>query len=139
MSDVLTDKVIGCAIQVHKALGPGLLENVYKQCLSYKLSKEGLFVEQEKEKPICFEDVHIDCGYRIDLVIEKRLVVELKSVKTLDEVHLAQTLTYLKLGHYPCGLLVNFNVALLKDGIKRVIHGYPRELTTKNAEVQNEF
>ena len=124
MDDALTNTVIGYAIQVHKALGPGLLENAYKQCLFHKLSTEGLFVELEKDMPICFEGIRIDCGYRIDVLVERQLVVELKSVKTLDDIHLAQMLTYLKLGNYQRGLLINFNVPLLKDGIKRVINGY---------------
>ncbi|MFA6633411.1 MAG: GxxExxY protein, partial [Kiritimatiellia bacterium] len=107
---------------VHTALGPGLLENVYKECLFYKLKKEGLAVEKEKPLPVIFEEAQIDCGYRLDLVVENEIVVELKSVKALDDIHLAQTLTYLKLGHYRLGLLINFNVKLLKDGIRRVIH-----------------
>ena len=118
----LSGQIIGCAMAVHTALGPGLLENVYKECLFYKLKKEGLAVEKEKPLPVIFEEVQIDCGYRLDLVVENEIVVELKSVKALDDIHLAQTLTYLKLGHYRLGLLINFNVKLLKDGIRRVIH-----------------
>jgi len=118
----LSGRIIGCAMAVHTALGPGLLENVYKECLFYKLKKEGLAVEKEKPLPVIFEEAQIDCGYRLDLVVENEIVVELKSVKALDDIHLAQTLTYLKLGHYRLGLLINFNVELLKDGIRRVIH-----------------
>ncbi len=118
----LSGQIIGCAMAVHTALGPGLLENVYKECLFYKLKKEGLAVEKEKPLPVIFEEAQIDCGYRLDLVVENEIVVELKSVKALDDIHLAQTLTYLKLGHYRLGLLINFNVKLLKDGIRRVIH-----------------
>ncbi|HPB11373.1 MAG: GxxExxY protein [Lentisphaerae bacterium] len=118
----LSGRIIGCAMAVHTALGPGLLENVYKECLFYKLKKEGLAVEKEKPLPVIFEEAQIDCGYRLDLVVENEIVVELKSVKALDDIHLAQTLTYLKLGHYRLGLLINFNVKLLKDGIRRVIH-----------------
>ena len=120
MDDGLTNTVIGCAIQVHKALGPGLLENVYKQCLYHKLSKEGLSVEKEKDVPVYFEEIQMDCGCRVDLLVENQLVVELKSVKALEDIHLAQMLTYLKLGKFQHGLLINFNVVLLKDGIKRV-------------------
>ncbi|MBP7638908.1 MAG: GxxExxY protein [Kiritimatiellae bacterium] len=118
----LSGRIIGCAMAVHTALGPGLLENVYKECLFYKLKKEGLAVEKEKPLPVIFEEAQIDCGYRLDLVVENEIVVELKSVKALDDIHLAQTLTYLKLGHYRLGLLINFNIKLLKDGIRRVIH-----------------
>ena len=118
----LSGRIIGCAMAVHTALGPGLLENVYKECLFYKLKKEGLAVEKEKPLPVIFEEAQMDCGYRLDLVVENEIVVELKSVKALDDIHLAQTLTYLKLGHYRLGLLINFNVKLLKDGIRRVIH-----------------
>ena len=119
----LSNKAIGLAIDVHNSLGPGLLESAYKECMYYKLTKAGFFVEREKAMPLVFEEVKLDCGYRIDLVIENKLVLELKSVEALHDVHLAQILTYLKLGNYKLGLLMNFNVARLKDGIKRVING----------------
>ena len=119
----LSGKVIGLAIEVHNALGPGLLESAYKECLYYKIGNSGLIVEKEKPMPLVFENVNLDCGYRIDLLIENRLVIELKSVEALNDIHLAQTLTYLKLGNYKLGLLINFNVVKLKDGIKRVING----------------
>lgn len=115
--------VIGLAIEVHNALGPGLLESAYKECLFYKINKSGLFVEKEKIMPLFFEEVKLDCGYRIDLLVEKKLVLELKSVEALNDVHLAQTLTYMKLGKYKLGLLMNFNVNRLKDGLKRVNNG----------------
>ncbi len=115
--------VIGYAIEVHKALGPGLLEKAYQECLFFKLKKEGFEVEKEKPMPLMYEEVKLDCGYRVDLLVEKKLVIEIKSVETLNDVHLAQTLTYLKLGDYKLGLLMNFNVVLLKQGIKRVING----------------
>jgi GxxExxY protein len=117
---VITKKIIGAAIDVHKALGPGLLEEVYKQCLFYKLQKIGLTVEKEKPMPVIFEGIELDCGYRLDLLVENSVVVELKSVKKLDDIHLAQMLTHMKLGKYKLGLLINFNVKLLKDGIKRI-------------------
>ncbi len=120
----LTNLVIGISIDMHKVLGPGLLENVYKECLYYKLNEAGLKVEKEKPMPVLFENVKIDCGFRLDLVIEDSLVIECKSVKSLEDIHLAQMLTYLKLGNYQLGLLMNFNVFLLKDGIKRVRNGY---------------
>lgn len=119
----LSHLIIGIAIDVHNALGPGLLENAYQECLYYKLSKEGLKVEKEKVMPLIYEDVKLDCGYRIDLLVEDKVVIEIKSVEELNDIHLAQTLTYLKLGKYKLGLLINFNVLLLKHGIKRVVNG----------------
>lgn len=117
----ITNTIIGLAIDVHRSLGPGLLESAYKECLFYKLTKEGLKVEKEKAMPLIYENVRLDCGYRIDLLVENKVVVEIKSVENLNEVHIAQTLTYMKLGSYRLGLLINFNVYLLKDGIKRLI------------------
>ncbi|MEO8211496.1 MAG: GxxExxY protein [bacterium] len=121
--DELSNKVIGIAIEVHNKLGPGLLENVYKECLYYKILKSGLHVEKEKAIPVVFEEVKLDCGYRLDLLVENKLVIEIKSVQALNEIYLAQTLTHLRLGNYKLGLLINFNVKLLKDGIKRVVNG----------------
>jgi len=118
----LSSLIIGVAIDIHKALGPGLLESANKECMFYKLKEMGLLVEKEKPMPLIFEEVKLDCGYRIDLLVENKVVVELKSVELLNDVHLAQTLTYLKLEKYKLGLLINFNVALLKDGIKRVVN-----------------
>ena len=119
----ISNKVIGAAIEVHTALGPGLLERAYRECLFYKLVSLGLLVEKEKAMPLVFEEVKMDCGYRIDLLVEGKVVVELKSVDALHDVHLAQILTYLKLGNYKLGLLINFNVVKLKSGLKRVING----------------
>ena len=119
----LSTIIIGCALDIHKELGPGLLENAYHQCLLYKLRKEGLKVESEKPMPIVYEEVKLDCGYRIDLLVEDKVVIEIKSVEELNNIHLAQTLTYVKMGDYKLGLLINFNVKLLKSGIKRVING----------------
>ena len=118
----ISSTVIRCAIDVHKALGPGLLESAYQECLFYKLRKEGLWVEKEKPMPLIYEEVKLDCGYRIDLLVENKVVIELKSVEALNDVHMAQTLTYMKLGDYKLGLLLNFNVNLLKHGIKRVVN-----------------
>ena len=115
--------VIGLAIEVHKALGPGLLESAYQECLFYKIKQAGLVVQKEKPMPLIFEEIRLECGYRIDLLVENKLVIELKSVESLNDVHLAQTLTYMKLGNYKLGLLINFNVSLLSKGIKRVING----------------
>ena len=118
----LSGRVIGYAMEVHSALGPGLLEGAYKECLYYKLAKGGLSVVKEKAMPLIFEEVKLECGYRIDLLVENKLVIEVKSCEALAEIHLAQTLTYLKLGNYKLGLLINFNVLKLKDGIRRVIN-----------------
>lgn len=122
LDNEITRSIIGAGIYVHKALGPGLLESAYKECLYYKLVKSGLYVEKEKAMPLIFEEVKLECGYRIDLLIENRIVVEIKSVEALNDVHTAQILTYMKLGNYKLGLLVNFNVLALKDGVKRMIN-----------------
>jgi GxxExxY protein len=118
----IATKVIGLAIEVHRLLGPGLLESAYKECLYYKILEHGLFVEKEKALPLFFENKKLDCAYKIDLLIEDKLVVELKCVDQLNDIHFAQVLTYLKLGKYKLGLLINFNVILLKRGIKRIIN-----------------
>ncbi len=119
----IAHRIVGCALEVHKALGPGLLESAYQECLCYTLQKEGLSVKKEKAMPLIFEDVKLECGYRIDLLVENKVVVEIKSVDALHDVHLAQILTYMKLGNYKLGLLINFNVSLIKNGLKRVING----------------
>ena len=119
----LAKEVIGCAITIHRSLGPGLLENAYQQCLAYELKNLGLSVEVEKPMPLIYEEVEMDCGYRTDILVENKLIIELKSVIELNDVHLAQTLTYLKLSGCKLGLLINFNVAILKHGIKRVVNG----------------
>jgi len=118
----ISNKIIGLAINVHQSLGPGLLESAYKECLYYKIIKSGLNAEKEKPMPLIFEEIRLDCGYRIDILVENKVVVELKSVDALNDVHFAQTLTYMKLGNYKLGLLINFNVTLLKDGIRRIVN-----------------
>jgi GxxExxY protein len=118
----LSTKVIGCAIEVHKQLGPGLLESAYQECLYYELVKAGLNVQKEVPRPIVYKEVKLDHGYRIDLLVENRLVIEIKTVDAFTDVHTAQVLTYLKLGNYKLGLLLNFNVSTLKNGIKRIIN-----------------
>jgi GxxExxY protein len=120
--DQLSEKVIGFAIEVHRQLGPGLLESAYRQCLCYELTKAGLFVEMEKSMPVLYKEIKVDQGYRIDLLVGKLLVVEIKAIEALTSVHTAQPLTYLRLGDYRLGLLLNFNVTLLKQGIKRIIN-----------------
>jgi GxxExxY protein len=119
----ISNVVIGLGIEVHKVLGPGLLESAYKECLYYKIVKSGLYVEKEKQMPLIFEEMRLDVGYRLDLLVENKLLIEIKSVEALNDVHSAQTLTYMRLGNYKLGLLMNFNVIKLKDGIKRIING----------------
>lgn len=115
--------VVDCALKIHKTLGPGLLESAYEECLFFELKNAGLFVEKQRALPLIYESVKLDVGYRIDIIIENKFIVEVKSLEALNEVHLAQVLTYLKLSNCKLGLLINFNVKLIKDGIKRVING----------------
>ncbi|MBK8609452.1 MAG: GxxExxY protein [Chitinophagaceae bacterium] len=117
----LTYQIIGATYKVHSALGPGLLENAYKECLCHVLQKEGLFVEKEKALPLIFETVKLDAGYRFDLLVENKVIIEIKAIETFTDVHTAQVLTYLKLSGCKVGLLLNFNVADMKKGIKRLI------------------
>ena len=114
--------IVESALKVHKTLGPGLLESSYEECLFYELKKVDLKVEKQKPLPLIYEDVKLEIGYRIDLLIENKVIVEIKSVEALNDVHLAQILTYLKLSDCKLGLLINFNVALIKHGIKRVVN-----------------
>lgn len=119
----LAKLVFDCGLQVHKALGPGLLESSYEECLFYELSKHNIWVEKQKALPLIYEEVKLEIGYRVDLLIENKLVVEIKSVEAINEIHLAQVLTYLKLSNCKLGLLINFNTALFKNGVKRIING----------------
>jgi GxxExxY protein len=127
--DELANKVIGCAIEVHKALGPGLLENAYKKVFARKLMNEGFNIEVEKILPLEMDDIRIEVAYKIDILIEDKLVLELKSVEYLNDLHLAQVINYLSLGNYKLGLLMNFNVTLLKFGLQRVINDRFRKPT----------
>ena len=117
----ITEAIIGAAMAVHRELGPGLLESTYEACLVYEVAKRGLAVERQKELPVKYRGVKLDCGYRIDLLVEKKVIVELKAVEKLEPIHIAQVLSYLKLSGCNVGLLINFNVKLLKDGIRRLI------------------
>ena len=117
----ISNIIIGKAIEVHRQLGPGLLESAYQECLCYELKNDGLKVDKELALPIIYKDIKLDHGYRIDLLVENKIVIELKTVEFLSDVHTAQILTYMKLGNYKLGLLLNFHVKLLKDGIKRYI------------------
>jgi GxxExxY protein len=122
--DQLSNIVIREAIIVHRELGPGLLESVYETCLAYKLAMAGLQVERQKPIALVFEDVKMDCGFRCDILVEQKLIVEVKAIEKLNDIHLAQILTHLKLTNIRLGLLLNFNVIKLRDGIKRVINGF---------------
>jgi GxxExxY protein len=117
----ITEKIIGCAIEVHKNLGPGLLESAYEECLYYELNNLGLNVKKQLALPVVYKDVKLDAGYRIDLLIENKVIVEIKSVEAIAEIHKAQLMTYMKLANIKIGLLINFNVSRLKDGIVRWI------------------
>ncbi len=114
--------IVDSALSVHKMLGPGLLESTYEATLKYELIESGLFVESQKELPVVYKDVKLDIGYRIDLLVNKKVIIEIKSVECLHDVHLAQVLTYLKLSNCKLGYLINFNVKMLKDGIRRVVN-----------------
>lgn len=118
----LSKIVFDCSLKVHKNLGPGLLESAYEECLFYELKKSGLHIEKQKPLPLIYEEVKLDIGYRVDIIVENKLILEIKSVDTLNDVHFAQLLTYLKLTDCKLGLLINFNVNLIKNGIKRVVN-----------------
>ncbi len=115
--------VVNASYKVHKSLGPGLLESAYEECLYYELKKQGLQVEKQKPLPLVYESVKMDIGYRVDLMVENKFIIEIKSVESINDVHLAQILTYLKLSDCKLGMLINFNVSLVKNGIKRIING----------------
>jgi len=116
-----TERIIGAAIEVHKVLGPGLMESAYEECLCRELALRGIGVERQLQLPVEYKGVRLDCGYRIDLLVEQSVVVEIKSLSSIERIHEAQLLTYLRLGGWKLGLLINFNVAILKDGIRRRI------------------
>lgn len=120
-SDPLTHSIIGAAIEVHRGLGPGLLESAYEACLLYELRLRGISVKAQQPLPVFYKDVMLDCGYRLDLLVENKVIVEIKSVRELISIHEAQLLSYLKLSDCRRGLLINFNVKMLKEGIKRLI------------------
>jgi len=120
----ITEAIIGAAIAVHRELGPGLLESAYEACLTYELAERKLKVERQKSLPVTYHGVQLDCGYRIDLLVEEQVVVELKTVERLEPIHEAQLLSYLKLSGCKVGLLINFNVKVLKNGIRRLVHEF---------------
>lgn len=117
----ITQQIIGAAIEVHRALGPGLLESTYEACLAFELAKRGLQLEEQRAIPVIYHNVKLDCGYRIDLLVNKKIIVEIKAVETILPIHEAQLLTYLKLSGCRVGLLLNFNVKVLREGLKRLV------------------
>ena len=119
---IILDEAFG----IHKAIGPGMLENVYKTCLAYKLRQKGLFVEVEKPVPVIFEEIKMECGYRADLVVEQKIIVDAKNIEAIGDIHIAQLLTYLRFLNLRHGLILNFKTVLMKNGIKRVLNGFDR-------------
>lgn len=128
--DEITGQIVDAAIQVHRALGPGLLESAYEACLVSELVERGFLVERQKDLPVVYHDKQIDCGYRLDLLVEGQVIVEVKAVDKLAPIHDAQVITYLRLSGMKVGLLVNFNVPLLKDGLRRLVNDYPETLAS---------
>jgi GxxExxY protein len=126
-NDPLTERIIGFAIEIHRQLGPGLLESAYEECLSFELQQAGIAFQRQTSVPVVYKPVRLDCAYRLDLMIENRLIVEIKSVERLMPIHEAQLITYLRLTNLPVGLLLNFNINILKNGIRRLVH--PHRLT----------
>lgn len=120
----ISSKIIGAAIEVHKQLGPGLLESTYETCLAYELKQIGLDVKQQQALPVVYKEVKLDAGYRIDLLVENKVIIEIKSIDALADIHTAQLLTYLKLKNLKLGLLINFNSVRVVDGLKRILNGY---------------
>ncbi|HZQ05913.1 MAG TPA: GxxExxY protein [Anaerolineae bacterium] len=130
----VTDQIIGAAIEVHRLLGPGLLESAYEACLAYELAQRNLKFEQQKPLPITYKQVKLDCGYRLDFLIEENVIVELKSVDQILPIYEAQLLSYLKISNKQVGLLINFNTPLLKQGVRRIVNGFqetPRSLRSR--------
>ncbi len=130
----ITESIIGAAIEVHRDLGPGLLESAYENCLTFELVERGLKVEQQKPLPVVYREVKLDCGYRLDLLVEEAVIVEVKAVDRLAPIHKAQLLSYLRLSGCKVGLLINFNVKVLKDGIRRVVNDFPDSLRSLRAQ-----
>ena len=122
--NVLTERIIGAAIEVHKALGPGVLESAYEECLTHEFTVANISFERQVPLPVRYKSVELDCGYRLDFLVEKTVVLELKAVEVLHAIYEAQLLTYLRLGGWPVGLLINFNVPVLRKGIKRMVHNF---------------
>src|SRR5687767_8605172 len=126
--DLLTNRIIGCAIKVHRKLGPGLLESTYESCFAFELNKAEISFERQVGLPVFYDGIRIDCGYRVDLFIERTVIVEVKAVQKLDPIFSAQLLTYLKLSQCKVGLLINFNVPVLPMGLKRIVNDFPEDI-----------
>jgi GxxExxY protein len=133
--DQITGRIVGAAIEVHKTLGPGLLESAYEACLAYELRQLGYKVEQQKPLPIICKDVKLDCGYRLDLVVEDAVIAEIKAIERLAPIHDAQLISYLRLADKRVGLLINFHVTLLKNGAKRIVNNFPDSAASATSAV----
>jgi GxxExxY protein len=131
----ITDKIIGCAIEVHKSLGPGLLESAYEECLCYELSQTGFKFKRQVDLPVIYKGINLDCGYRMDLVIEELVVVELKAVEQILKIHEVQLLSYLRLYKKSIGLLMNFHVPVLKNGIRRIVNNFEENCISSRLDV----
>jgi len=134
--DSMTHRIIGAAIEVHRRLGPGLLESAYETCVAYELRQIGLRVEQQKPLPLIYKEVKLDCGYRLDLVVEDSVIVEVKAIDKLAPIHDAQLLSYLRLTQKKVGLLINFHVRVLKSGVKRIVNDYPDSAISARSAVE---
>jgi GxxExxY protein len=137
--DLITRRIVGAAIEVHRRVGPGLLESAYEACLAFELRQIRFKVEQQKPLPVVYKDVQLDCGYRMDLVVEDEIVVEIKAVERLMPIHDAQLLSYLRLAEKKAGLLINFHVRLLKNGVKRIVNDFPDSATSALSAVDNKI
>jgi len=137
--DLITGRIIGAAIEVHKKLGPGLLESAYEVCMAYELRQLGYEIEQQKPLPVVYKDVKLDCGYRLDMVVENAVIVEIKAVQQLAPINDAQLLSYLRLSGMKVGLLINFHVGVLKNGLKRIVNEFPDSAFSANSAVNEEF
>ncbi len=135
--DQITRRIIGAAIEVHQVLGPGLLESAYQTCLSFELRQRGVKVEEQRPLPIVYKDVHLDCGYRMDLLVENEIVVEIKALEQFVPIHEAQLLSYLRLYGKRVGLLINFHVRVLKDGLKRIVNEFPDSAISARSAVSS--
>jgi len=135
--DQITRRIIGAAIEVHQVLGPGLLESAYQTCLAFELRQRGVKVEEQRPLPIVYKDVHLDCGYRMDLLVENEIVVEIKALEQFAPIHEAQLLSYLRLSGKRVGLLINFHVRVLKDGLKRIVNEFPDSAISARSAVSS--
>jgi GxxExxY protein len=136
--DQITERIIGAAIEVHKTIGPGLLESAHEACLAFELRKLGYKIEQQKPLDVIYKDVHLDCGYRLDLVVEDAVIVEIKAIEQLATIHNAQLISYLRLSNMRVGLLINFHVRLLTNGVKRLVNDFPESAVSAFSAVNKD-